>query len=168
MFYLERFATSSANLRRILMRKVERSAGHHGTDAGEGAAEVEQLIGRFERSGLLDDAAYAQARAKTLHRRGTSARAIRGKLMEKGVGAEHIELALHLLAGGGANADLTAAVTLARRRRLGPWRAPQERKERHDKDLAALARAGFSYDVALRVIEAPSADDLEGETAEGS
>jgi hypothetical protein len=29
-----------------------------------------------------------------------------------------------------------------------------------EKDLAALARAGFSYDVARRVIETPSPDDL--------
>ncbi len=167
LHYLGRYATSSANLRRILMRKVDRSAHHHGTDVEEGAAAIEQLIVRFERSGLLDDASYAEARAKTLHRRGISARAIRARLMEKGVGANLIDQAILSLAGG-PNAEMIAAVTLARRRRLGPWRAAEDRRERFDKDLAALARAGFSYDVARRVIEAPSTDTLEGELKEWS
>ena len=55
---------------------------------------------------------------------------------------------------------MAAAAALARRRRLGPFRRPGEREERRDKDLAALARVGFSYAVARRVIEAPSPEDL--------
>jgi len=49
----------------------------------------------------------------------------------------------------------------ARRRRLGPYRMPEVRAERRDKDLAALARAGFDYDTARRVIEAETLDDLD-------
>ena len=55
LHYLERFATSAENLRRVLMRKVDRSARAHGTDPDEGAAAVEALIERFVRAGLLDD-----------------------------------------------------------------------------------------------------------------
>ncbi|MDE0409722.1 MAG: RecX family transcriptional regulator, partial [Alphaproteobacteria bacterium] len=50
---------------------------------------------------------------------------------------------------------------LARRRRLGPWRDPAERAARRQKDLAAMARAGFRLDVARQVIDAeapPEAD----------
>ena len=63
LHYLERFASSSANLRRVLMRKVDRSAQAHGTDPAEGARWVEDLIARYQRSGLLNDAAYAEMRA---------------------------------------------------------------------------------------------------------
>lgn len=51
LYYLQRFASSSANLRRVLMGKVERSARAHGTDRSEGAALVEALIERYQRSG---------------------------------------------------------------------------------------------------------------------
>ena len=37
LHYLQRFASSSASLRRVLMRKVDRSAQAHGTDPAEGA-----------------------------------------------------------------------------------------------------------------------------------
>src|SRR5689334_22440028 len=67
LHYLERFATSSDNLRRVLMQKVRRSAEAHGTDPEEGRALVEALVARFAASGLLDDAGYARARAATLH-----------------------------------------------------------------------------------------------------
>ena len=51
-------------------------------------------------------------------------------------------------------AELEAARALARRRRLGPWRGPAERAARREKDLAALARAGFGLDLARQVIDA--------------
>ena len=50
--------------------------------------------------------------------------------------------------------ELQAAIALARRRRLGVYRLAAARADYRDRDLAALARAGFSYDIARRVIEA--------------
>jgi len=168
LHYLGRFASSAENLKRVLMRKVQRSARHHGTDADEGRAAVERLVERFQRAGLVDDAVYAAARAATLHRRGASARLIAAKLREKGVAAEIVESALATL-GAGADAELVAAVTLARRRRLGPFAGKLRSKDRmraqndREKALAALARAGFSYDVARRVIDADDAEALARE-----
>ena len=58
---------------------------------------------------------------------------------------------------------MAAAFKLARKRRLGPFREPDSdaRAERREKDLATLARAGFSFDVAQQVIDAPSVEELE-------
>jgi regulatory protein len=42
---------------------------------------------------------------------------------------------------------------VARRRRLGPYR-PAERATFREKDLAALARAGFGFALARSVIDA--------------
>ncbi len=157
--YLERFASSTANLRRVLMRKVERSARDHGTDAEEGARWVEDLLARYQRSGLLDDDTYAQMRTASLHRRGASTRAIRATLAAKGIGRDETERALEALDEEvGGEADLSAALALARRRKLGPYRRPEARAAFRDKDLAALGRAGFAYEVARRVVDA---DDPE-------
>ncbi len=171
LHYLERFASSSANLRRVLMRKVARSAHAHGTDLAEGARMVDDLVARYLRSGLLDDAAYAAQQAASLHRRGTSRFGIRGKLKVKGVDAELIGAALDGLGEEQGGGEIAAACALVRRRRLGPYRPPQARAAHRQKDLAALARAGFSLDVARRVLAADDAEAVEalarGEPAEG-
>lgn len=171
--YLERFATSAENLRRVLMRRVERSAQLHGTDRREGEQAVSALVEKFLRLGLLDDATYARGRAASLHRQGKGARAIRMALMQKGVGEDDAAAALDALAeeAGTEETDLAAALAYARRRRLGPYRggAPDEgaRAERRDRDLAALARRGFSYDVCRTVIEAEHVEALEERLADG-
>ena len=149
LHYLERFASSSGNLKRVLMRKVERSARLHGTDVASGARLVDEIIARYLRSGLLDDRAYAAQKAASLRRRGASRYAIRGKLAVKGVGGDLIDATLEAET---AASELAAACALVRRRRLGPCRPPGARAGLRQKDLAALARAGFSLDLARRVL----------------
>jgi regulatory protein len=161
LHYLERFASSAANLRRVLLRRVRRSATEHGTDPAEGAALVEALIARFEASGLLDDRAYAQAKAVSLHRRGTSRRAITGRLAQHGVDGESIAAAIGDIEETVGNAEIAAACTLARRRRLGPYRPDAARADHRMKDLGAFARAGFSHDVARRVLDCADPEAVE-------
>ncbi len=163
LFYLGRYAGSSAHLRRLLLAKVARSAPAHGTDPQAGAAAVEALIAELLEAGLLDDARYAEDRALILFRRGASARAIRGALLAKGVASELIEPALERLGAEAAEPEVAAALAYARRRRLGPYRSPQARAAMREKDLAALGRRGFGYDLALRVIETRDVSELERE-----
>lgn len=166
LYYLGRYAASSAHLKRLLLAKVARSARFHGTDAEAGAAAVEQLIVRLIRIGLLDDAAYAAARARSLQRRGASARATRGKLAQKGLDPELIARALAGLGDESREPELSAALAFARRRGLGPYRQAGERREKRERDLAALGRQGFDLDLARRVIDAPDLADLEAEANE--
>ncbi|WP_145733177.1 regulatory protein RecX [Nitrospirillum pindoramense] len=162
LHYLERFAASTASLRRVLMRKVEMSAAAHGTDRTQGAEWVEALIARYQQSGLLNDRVYAEGRVASLHRRGGSTRTIRQKLAAKGVDAGLVDAALDELDGAEeGSTDLRAAHAYARRRRLGPFRAgEEERAAKRDKDMATLARAGFDFDTAARVIDAADPDDI--------
>jgi regulatory protein len=66
----------------------------------------------------------------------------------------------------GGDPALAAALALARRRRLGPWRPPAARAARRDKDLAILARAGFPRGLATRIVDAPDIAALEALGAE--
>ena len=163
LWYLQRFAASADSLRRVLMRRVEKSARAHDTDRAEGAEFVEDIIARFRRSSLLDDRVYAEGRTLSLHRRGISTNGIRARLAAKGVGAEDIAAALAILRDETEDPDLAAAIAYARRRRIGPWRTRGDRDELKDRDLAALARQGFGYDIARKVIEAEDTDELEDE-----
>lgn len=154
LHYLERFATSAENLRRVLLRRAERSAREHGTDRGEAAGWIDALVARYVASGMVNDEAYAQARAATLHRRGGSTRAIRQTLAAKGLDAAHIDTALEErrdLSEG--EPDLQAALALCRRRRLGPQRPEELRAAHRDRDLAALGRAGFDYQTARQAVD---------------
>jgi len=157
---LERFASSAENLRRVLTRRVIRSARVHDVDPDEAARWIDEIVDRFSCSGLLDDRRYAEALATSLSRRGVAIRGIRARLMQKGVASDDIDYALTSLSDEAGDADLAAALALIRRRRLGPHRDPESRSDFRDKDLAALARAGFSYDLARRVIGAEDPDVL--------
>ena len=163
LFYLERYAAPAGHLRRLLLAKVARSARVHGTDPEDGAAAVEALIGRLIRTGLLDDAAYAAAHARSLRRRGASAYAVRGKLAAKGVAPELIEQALAALDAESDQPELAAALAFARRRRLGPYRPEAARAAHRDRDLAALGRQGFALETARKVIDAADLAELAEE-----
>lgn len=163
LFHLERFASSSANLKRVLMRRVQKSVQIHGTDPAAGAAAVDALVQRFLGAGMLDDKLYAEARAARLHRRGASGRMIAASLNEKGIDRALIGATLdeaddadgYSVRPGG---DLAAAAALARRRRLGPYRPPEKRADFLQKDMGTFARAGFGRAIAERVL---TADDPE-------
>ncbi|WP_198946828.1 regulatory protein RecX [Kiloniella majae] len=162
-FYLERYATTEAGLRRYLMRKVNLSAKEHGTIPQEGAEIIEGLISKFRDLNFLNDERYAEGRSGSLHRKGMSLRAIRQDLSLKGVPEEFVNKAIDLIQEESNNPDLEAAISYARRRRLGPYRTDDKREERRDKDLAALGRKGFSFAIAERVILADGIEELEDE-----
>ncbi len=162
--YLGRFAASTAQLRRVMMQKVQRSASHHGTDPADGRKIVDDIIDKFERLGYLNDKAFAETRAQALHDRGTPLRGIRYKLAEKGIAAELIETALAKLADelDASDLDMRAAVRFAKRRRIGPFSTADDdgRRANREKDLATLARAGHAYGVAERIVGADNAEEL--------
>ena len=161
LYYLGRYAASVAHFRRVLMRRVARSAHAHGSDREEGAAWVEELITRFLRAGLLDDFAYAAAKTTSLRRRGASGLAVEKALRAKGVAVETIKRALAASGEPALEADRRAAAALARRRRLGPYREKATRADNRRRDLAILARAGFSYPLARAVIDAATPASIE-------
>ncbi len=156
LFYLERFSSSSENLRRVLMRRVDTSAKIHDTDPEAGAKFIATLIERYQRVGLLNDEAYAEAKISSLHRRGLSGRAIAMKLRQKGVPSAIIDDGLAKLRDelgeDGVDANMEAALNYARRRRIGPFRTTK-RQENRDRDLAALGRQGFDYETARTVVD---------------
>ncbi|MEQ8966659.1 MAG: RecX family transcriptional regulator, partial [Azospirillaceae bacterium] len=131
MAYVERYAATAETLRRVLMRRVRKSAALHDTDPEAGAEAAEAIVARYARAGLVDDAAVADARARGLARRGDGLPRIRAKLAAKGIDEATAEAALAGAAEDGLLTPLAMAAAYARRRRLGPWRGdPARRAER--------------------------------------
>lgn len=149
MHYLQRHAAPSAQLRRVLQRKVERSCRHHGLEPREFEAMVEKIVESCLAAGLIDDRRFAEARAASLRRKGRSARAVSAGLAAKGVARDLVEAAVT----ASEAEEMAAARIAARRKRLGPW--SREGAPERQKQIAALARAGFSLQIARAVIDGP-------------
>jgi regulatory protein len=111
-----------------------------------------RIAADFERLGLVNDEAFANAKARSiLARKPAGARLIQSKLRAAGVDAARSKAAASgALEGRDALED---AVALARRRARGiaPGVEPEAARRRV---FGALARRGFDMDVARRAVEA--------------
>ncbi|QDF00362.1 regulatory protein RecX [Myxococcus xanthus] len=156
LHYLKRYAATKSQLQRVLLRRVDRSIKVHGGERGEALAWVEALVAKLVRNGLLNDEAYAQMKAHSLRASGRSTRVIAQKLRLKGVPAEVV--AKKVADATHEVSEEDAARIWARKKRLGPFRTqPGTREENRKRDLAALARAGFSFGIAKKVIDSSPA-----------
>ena len=153
--YLERYPASDRQLRRVLSRKLRRAEA-----AGDAIDEtwVDEVATRCAELGYLNDARLAEHKARSLRRRGKSARQIRATLTRAGLGSAEIDAAL---SEEQTDADWIAAIAYARKRRLGPWRRTQFSPEQKQRELAVFGRAGFSFEIARKVIAAVDAAELE-------
>jgi regulatory protein len=111
-----------------------------------------RIAADFERLGLVNDEAFANAKARSiLARKPAGARLIQSKLRAAGVDAARSKAAASgVLEGRDALED---AVALAQRRARGiaPGVEPEAARRRV---FGALARRGFEMDVARRAVEA--------------
>ncbi|MCJ2036976.1 regulatory protein RecX [Methylobacterium sp. J-068] len=156
LHYLERYSASVAMLRQTLKRRVDKRCRLRGEEAGAFAEAIEATVARAVAAGLVDDARFTAGRLAALRRRGASARAVSAKLAAKGVSRAQVETAMEEereAADAGTDLEEAAARAYAKRRRLGPWRRPETREAYRERDLAAMARAGFGYGLGRRIIE---------------
>lgn len=154
--YLQRFTSSSNNFRKVMTRKIDRSCKHHTDQSHEECLELlEKTVEKFETAGLLNDSEYLRGMVISLRRRGLSARQIDMRLRMKGLDQENIkqELQSHDTStyDDAYNGDLYAALTFARKKKIGPY----DKIERHsfDKALAMMGRAGYDYTTAKKTLE---------------
>lgn len=150
IWYLERWPAPSPHLRKILIKRMKK-AEECEVDIGH----VDALIARFQQAGVVNDELYATDRARSLHRRGNAPQAIRSKLSSKGLYGRVVDDAIAALGEGAA---LEAARGYARKRRLGHWGEDGDDREQYQKDLAKLARRGFSYDIARTAMQGDPED----------
>ena len=157
--HLQRWPASEFRVRRLLWQRVKRAQSFHGGTKEEAAPMVEAALASLIKTKMLDDGRFAQLWVDHLRRRGTSTRMIEKKLREKGVASSHISDALSAYEpDDGGDPEAASALAYAMRRRLGPYRRPYDPDpDRRRKDLAAMARAGFSYGVASDTLRPPEA-----------
>jgi len=147
--YLDQRDASVEQLRQVLRRRVHK----YGTVETQATAVdcIESILERLCESRVLDDARYARALAESQRRRGASTLKVRQKLSARGIGSDHIEAAMGLMSQDADLSEETAAIVYAKKRRLAEKYDLKDSKQR-EKALAALARQGFSFEIARKVL----------------
>lgn len=151
LFYLKRFETSEANLLSVLRRRIDEYAYHDAVfDKREAYLWAEQVVEDLARLKYVDDERFAEIKIRGYLVAGKSPRYIMMKLKEKGVDDCLAEKILEMQEYDAFD----SALRLAKKKKIGPYCADEElRKLRRSKDLAILVRAGFDYEVAVKVLE---------------
>lgn len=152
--YLARFAATEAGLRAVLNRRIDRWARSAAADdLPEQVSALKQaarlVSARMVELGLINDAAFAEQRAAGLTRTGRSRRAVAARLTAKGVDPDLAQAAIP----DDPDTELAAALILARKRRIGPFRrseAPDQAARM--KEMGVLARAGFPQPIARQAL----------------
>lgn len=166
--YVARYAAHSARLRRILLTRLQKAALQHPDWARDTARlnqlrqQIEVIVNEFAAKNYFDDAAYASAKARALHKQGKAQRSVAAKLQAEGFDADAISAAQTEAAEGqdGTVLDRVAALRLCQRKRLGPYRRGTADAATLRKEFATLARAGFSSAIAQEVLRTTLDEDM--------
>ena len=146
MHYLATRSASTSMLKQTLERRAKRRLCVKQLTE-ETHDLIDQAVAALVALGMVNDASFAQSRARSLQSKGLSRRRITEGLRLKGIAGEQAANAVDP-----ALDELTQARRFAERKRLGAWRRGGASPETRDKDLRALARAGFSYAIANRAL----------------
>ena len=160
--YVARFATTAAKL----SRKIRERGLAEELEGADIPALVGREVERLVELKYVDDEAYAKARSGSLLRRGYGKRRVNEALRHAGV-----DEAVREDNAPGQAAARRAAIVMARKRRFGPFDQanaaidPDEERAKLDpkireKQVAAMLRAGHSYDAAKAVIDARSEEEI--------
>lgn len=146
--HLARYGATEAGLVQVLDRRILRWLRESGEppENASAAREAARAVAReLVGQGVIDDAAFAAARSRRLMRAGRSRRAVAAHLAAKGIEAEVAVEAL-------PEDDYPAALVFVRRRRFGPFRTGPADPPTRQRELGAMARAGFGRDVSERAL----------------
>jgi len=180
--HLARYSSTRANLKKLLQGRVRRGVAKGAPVAENIGAIIDTVLDKHVALGTLNDAAWAETKARSLTRRGVSSSVVKQRLRQKGV--PDATTAMETVAeelrdpvqadgteGDAVASDLVAACAYARRKRIGPFARdtgeeeapePTDRKElraardaaraAENKVLASMGRSGFSFAIAKKVL----------------
>ena len=175
--YLERYMPSTFQLKQVLWRKIDKNIQMRSSENRENTENTENTENRENRSkyetmvqeeldyrketGALDDRRFAEAWVESLHKKGKSKLQIRVKLQQKGIDNSLIQQVLEKRQEDEPDYALSAAIQYAQKKRLGPFQSDsKKREERYQKDVAAMMRAGHTYDNIKKIMACHTLDEI--------
>ena len=140
LYYLDRFDACGEKLKSVLMRRIQKAVLAGDEVSPEATEWVDEIVRDMKRLGYVNDQRFCENKVRLYLQAGKSNRYIMGKLCEAGLDSDMIRSYL-------PDDELTQARIFVQKKHLG---------KDFQKDLAKLARAGFSYDIAQKVLKEDS------------
>ncbi len=156
IWYLERYATSSQNLRKYLKRKVMNTHLNVGSDE-----IINKIITRLEAQKILNDQFFTESKVRSLLNKGWSTKKIGLKLKELGVSEELIDKNINNLGGNEDEINLVSAKTLVKKKSIGPYRKVEFTDKVKNREFGIMSRAGFSYSISKKVLIDMDKNEIE-------
>ena len=147
--YIEKYNSSKKNLKYVLLRKVKKNIISNNENIKKYELDIIEIIKELEDQKIINDDVYANSKIYSYLNLGKSKQAIKYNLLKKGVEKEKIEKAIDKFENEIPNLEHNSAIIYARKKKLGQYGNGKNNKE---KDLAKMARAGFNYGIALKVL----------------
>ena len=157
LYYLERFESSEETLRQVLKRRIDKYAfANKEYNPDEAYRWAEEIINECLKQNFINDRRFAEFKVNDYLNAGKPKRYIEQKLKQKGID----EKIICSIFDETDYSEKDTALNFARKKKIGCFRNDaEERKTFRQKDLGALIRAGFDYDIAKEIISGES-DEL--------
>ena len=152
--YLEKYSPSKQQLRTYLFKKLIK-INQRKSSKKEIFNLIDTVITSLEDQKLLSDKYYSNAKSKSLLKKGYSLNKIRYNLIKKGIEEKYIKDSISKIKENESDPDFFSAIKICKRRRIGPCREESNRSLFYKKDISILARSGFSYEIAKKVLGIP-------------
>ena len=157
--YLGHYASTSNRLETILRKFAQRKLDW--ADPVLLDKIIREVIESCVKLGYIDDEAFIKSQFRHGLRSGFSQRRILLKLAQRGISRDLAKAVMDEQTSRAADkkdSELAAALIYARKKSVGPYSRAELHPEDNQRHLARLARNGFAFDVAKKVMALPSAD----------
>ena len=150
--YLEKYSPSKQQLRIYLFKKLIKTKQNISSKK-EIFNLIDSIITTLVDNKFISDKHYSDIKSKTFLKRGYSLNKIRYSLIKKGIDEKYIKASISKIKEKETDPDFFSAIKLCKKRRIGPIREENNRSLFYKKDIAILARSGFSYDTSKKVLD---------------
>ena len=155
-WYLERYSSSSKNLKDYLKKKVRDTELNHDSEI-----VINQIIINLEKQNILNDSIYAESKVKSFINKGWSISKIKFRLKQLGVNEDIINSCIDKVNAEESDIELFAASKLVKKRSIGPFRRNTLDEKIKNKEFGILARAGFNYALSKKLLYELSIEEID-------
>ena len=143
--YLSKYSSSKKNLERILKNKIRRT----NIEKNEKFIlykSIPEVLKKLEKNNFINDYNYATSKVNTLISNGKSKTFIKNYLFKKEIDEKLSSDIFTKLDEEDSNWEIKSAKTFARKKNF-------TNNNNNEKNLSKMARAGFSYEIAKKILE---------------
>ncbi|PPR47359.1 MAG: Regulatory protein RecX [Alphaproteobacteria bacterium MarineAlpha5_Bin9] len=146
--YLSKYDSSKKNLKQKLIQKASKFQYDNNNERKIVLEKINNLIQFFEKNKIIDDYSFAKNKIDKFLNQGKSKNYIKNSLYRKGISEEVSNEILKNIENINPDWLIDSAKKFIIRKKIGKYGNNNDQK----KDLSKMARAGFSYSVAKKVL----------------